>query len=63
MTVQNEMQWAFHLEHQEKFYVFIKLDGKFKIKHFNKNQCPTVKIPLAAKHNIKISKKAIIAIQ
>ena len=63
MTVQYEMQWAFHLEHQDNFYVFTKLDGKSKVKYFNKNQCPTVKIPLAAKHNIKISKKAIIAIQ
>ena len=63
MTVQNEMQWAFHLEHQEEFYVITKLDGMSEIICFNKNQCPTVKIPLAAKHNIKISKKAIIAIQ
>ena len=63
MTVQNEMQWAFHLEHLENIYAFTKLDGKSKVKYFSKNQCPTVKIPLAAKHNIKISKKAIIAIQ
>ena len=51
------------IEHLKNFYVFTKLDGKSKVKYFNKNQCPTVKIPLAAKHNIKISKKAIIAIQ